>query len=272
MLAQRLLVTIVLLPVALYAIYLGGPVFAVLLALVFGVAAWEYARLFRLGGFQPSVVLAVLGSAGLVLGRAVDGFESAPWIITLLVLASMTYHLIAYERGRDQAGTDFSITLGGALYIGWLGAYLISLRALPDGEWWLLTALPTVWLADSGAYFVGLNFGRRPLSPRLSPKKTWEGYVGGVVTGVLSGALLAALWRISAGPDSALTPWAGALLGLALSTLTPLGDLGESMIKRQVGVKDSSNLLPGHGGMFDRVDSWLWAGPIAYYLIVWFLR
>jgi phosphatidate cytidylyltransferase len=272
MLVQRLLVAIVLLPVAMVAIHLGGVVLAVLLALVLGLAAWEYARLFRAGGYQPSGALVVLGGAGLVLGRAANGFESAPWIISLLVLASMSYHLVAYERGRDQAGTDFSITVSGALYAGWLGAYLISLRALPDGEWWLLTVLPTVWLADSGAYSVGRRFGRRALSPRLSPKKTWEGYLGGVITGTLSGALLAALWRLGAGPDSALTPWAGAWLGLALSVLTPLGDLGESMIKRQVGVKDSSHLLPGHGGAFDRVDSWLWAGPIGYYLIVWLLH
>ncbi len=131
----------------------------------------------------------------------------------------------------------------------------------------MLLTLPAVWLADSGAYFIGKRFGRTPFSPRLSPKKTWEGYLAGVVVGILGTTLLAALWRSGAGPDTLITPWRGALLGGILAVITPLGDLGESMIKRQVGVKDSSNLLPGHGGAFDRIDSWLWAAPLGYYII-----
>jgi phosphatidate cytidylyltransferase len=103
------------------------------------------------------------------------------------------------------------------------------------------------------------------MAPRLSPKKTWEGFAGGVLTSTLSGALIGALWGLV---TPALTPGRGAFLGLALGVLTPLGDLGESMIKRQFGEKDSSHLLPGHGGVFDRIDSWLWAAVIGYYMIV----
>jgi phosphatidate cytidylyltransferase len=205
----------------------------------------------------------------LVVARYLDGFDSAPWITALLILVSMAYHVVMFERGRNQAATDFAITLSGALYLGWLGAYMISLRQLPNGIWWFLLALPAVWFADSGAYFIGRRFGRRPLSPRLSPKKTWEGYFGGILVGVLGGALFAALWGIRVGTD-VMTPWHGALMGLIMSVVTPLGDLGESMVKRQVGVKDSSKLIPGHGGAFDRIDSWLWASVIGYYLIVWF--
>jgi phosphatidate cytidylyltransferase len=180
----------------------------------------------------------------------------------------MTYHLIQYERGRDKAGTDLSITLAGAMYVGWLGAYLVSLRSLPEGKWWLLVVLPAVWLADGGAFLIGRKFGRNRLASRLSPKKTWEGYLGGIITGSLGAALLAALWRIGASDQSALAPGSGAFIGFILAVITPLGDLGESMIKRQVGVKDSGRLLPGHGGMFDRIDSWLWAAPIGYYVIL----
>jgi phosphatidate cytidylyltransferase len=183
----------------------------------------------------------------------------------------MTYHLLAYERGRDQAATDFSITLSGAFYIGWLGAYFVSLRQLPDGFWWIMLVLPTVWTADTAAYFIGRSFGRHRLSPRLSPKKSWEGYLAGVVFGTLSGAFLAALWNRVAGSPLGFTPLEGAVLGLLISTLTTLGDLGESMIKRQCGMKDSSHLLPGHGGFFDRIDSWLWTAVIGYYAIVWLM-
>lgn len=269
MLVSRLLVTIVLLPIGLLAINSGGWFYFALVAVLLTLAAWEYARLFRQGGFQPSILLVPLGALALIAGRFWDGFLSAGWILSLFILVSMTYHLITFERGRDGAGTDFAITVSGILYLGWIGAYLISLRDIPEGKWWVLVVLTGVWLADSGAYFVGRRFGRRKLSPRLSPKKTWEGYLAGVVTGTLGAALFALVWRLGAGPESAITFERAALIGFILSAVTPLGDLGESMIKRQVGAKDSSHLIPGHGGFFDRVDSWLWAGVIGYYLVLW---
>ena len=268
MLTQRLVVIIILLPLGVFVIHVGGWVFAGTVAVILVLAAWEFGGLFRVDGYQPATGLILAGTLALVLGRAMDNFGSAPWILVMFLLAGMIYHLIQYERGRDKAGTDLSITLAGAIYVGWLGAYLVSLRGLPEGKWWLLVVLPAVWLADSGAFFIGRTFGRNRLAPRLSPKKTWEGYLGGIITGSLGAALLAALWRIGAGDQSALAPGSGAFIGFVLGVITPLGDLGESMIKRQVGVKDSGSLLPGHGGMFDRIDSWLWAAPIGYYVIL----
>ncbi|MFN2153501.1 MAG: phosphatidate cytidylyltransferase [Anaerolineales bacterium] len=267
MLRQRALVVIALLPIGLVLIYLGGWAFSTLVMLILGLAAWEYGRLFKSGGFQPADVLLIGGTVLLAFGRAWNGFASADWILGLLVLASMTYHLLAYERGRDQAASDFAITLSGILYLGWLGAYLISLRQLPNGMWWILLVLPSVWLADSGAYFVGRAIGKHKFSPRLSPKKTWEGFFGGIVFGVLGGALLAYILNLF--EPGVITPLQGLITGLLLALITPLGDLGESMVKRQFGIKDSSNLIPGHGGVFDRIDSWLWAGVIGYYLILW---
>jgi phosphatidate cytidylyltransferase len=269
MLVKRTVVALVLLPIGLAAIFIGGWIFAAVIALIVGLAAWEYARLFQQGGYQLGTVLVVGGAVLLAVGRAWNGFESAPWILSASILAAMAYHLLAYERGRDQAGSDFAISLSGILYLGWIGAYLISLRQLPEGEWWLLVILPAVWLADMGAYFAGTRFGKHKLSPRLSPNKTWEGYLAGIPASVIGTALLAALFQIWTGPSSAITPLRGALVGLVMSVLTTFGDLGESMIKRQVGVKDSGNLLPGHGGVFDRIDSWLWGGVIGYYLVVW---
>lgn len=269
MLRQRMVVGLILLPFGMAAIVLGGWYYTALIAFILGIAAWEYTQLFRSGGLQPSSVLVIGGVLLLVLGRALDGFNSAPWVLSLLILLSMVWHLVAYEFGRDQSGTDLVATLGGILYLGWIGGYFISLRNLENGQWWVLLVLPAVWSADMGAYVVGHMWGRHKLSPRLSPRKTWEGYLGGVVSGVVMTTLIAAVWEVGAGPEAGITPLRGAVMGLVMGILPTLGDLGESMIKRQVGVKDSSNLLPGHGGFFDRIDSWLWAVVLGYYLITW---
>jgi len=178
-------------------------------------------------------------------------------------------HAIAYERGRDQAATDFTVTVSGIIYLGWIGAYLISIRKLPQGMWWVLLVLPVVWLADSFAYLVGRKIGRHKMTKRISPKKSWEGFISGVVFAVIGGALLAIIWGYLGADRNVITPLRGAVLGAILSVLTIFGDLGVSMIKRQVNIKDSGNLLPGHGGAFDRIDSWLWGGVIGYYVITW---
>src|SRR3972149_11503909 len=185
MLKARVLVVVVLLPIGLLIIHFGGAVFAAVIALILGLAAWEYGQLFRASGLEPVGALVAAGAVLITLGRAFDGFTSAPWVLLLLVFASMTYHLIPHQRGREQAATDFAATLAGLLYIGWLGAYLISIRDLPEGQWWLLLVLPGVWLAALGGHFIGRSFGRLKISPRLSPKKTWEGYIAGLFFGTL---------------------------------------------------------------------------------------
>jgi phosphatidate cytidylyltransferase len=277
MLKQRVLVAVILLPIGLVLIFLGGWAFTLTIALILGLAAREFAQLFRLGGYQPAGFLVIAAAAAMALGRGWKGFEADAIIIGLLILAGMTYHLMAYENGRDQAATDFAITVAGGMYLGFVGAYLVSLRNLPEGLWWVLLALPAVWLADSGAYFIGRAFGKHKMSKRLSPKKSWEGYFGGILTSAIGTALLALLWQTLASQWPAtletaanISPLNGAILGLAIGILAPLGDLGESMIKRQVGAKDSGTLLPGHGGAFDRIDSWLWAGIISYFIVFYF--
>jgi phosphatidate cytidylyltransferase len=269
MLGKRILVVVILLPIGLAAIWAGGWYLSILVALFMGAGAWEYVTLFRIGGLQPARIFVVGGTILLLLGRTINGFNSAAWIFSLIILLSMTFHLVAYERGRDQSATDFAVTLAGVFYIGWFGAYFISIRNLPEGKWWLLVVLAAVMFADSGAYFIGKNFGHHKLSPRLSPNKTWEGYFGGIIVGVPLTILFATLFQVASGSSSAITPLRGALVGLVMAIIPTLGDLGESMVKRQVGVKDSGNILPGHGGAFDRIDAWLWAVVIGYYLIFW---
>lgn len=267
MLADRVKVVLILLPLGLVVFYIGGLLYLAVMALVLGLASFEYARLFRTGGYAPSSILVVISTVALAASRALINSEYVDIVLTVVVFGTMAFHLVQYERGRDQAGTNFAITLSGAMYFGWLGAYLILLRQLPDGFWWLLLTLGCVWIGDSGAYSIGRRFGKHALSPRLSPKKTWEGYGAEIVTAVIGGPLLVLIFQALPWFSGDMQLWHGAVMGLAVAVITPLGDLGESMIKRQAGAKDSGNLLPGHGGAWDRIDSWLWAAAIGYYLI-----
>ncbi len=262
---KRMGTALILAAIGIPATIVGGVFFWVFMAIFVTIAAWEYTNLMRGAKFEPQVALTIAGVLGLFTVRTLFP-EYSEAALTGLVLLAMSLHLVSFERGRDDAAGDFAITVTGLVYLGWLGSYLVKLRELPGGLFWFFLVLPSVWFADSFAYLVGKNFGRHKLSPRLSPKKTWEGYLGGIFFGVLGGMLFAWLWRDNI-PVSLLN---GAIIGLFMATLTTLGDLGESMIKRQAGMKDSSHILPGHGGVFDRIDTWLWASALGYYLITWF--
>lgn len=265
MFGARILVTLIGLPIIIAVFMWGGWVFAAVIAVVLARSAWEYATLYESGAARPAKWLMASGAAGLLLARFT---QQAEWLVALLALLAATWHLIAYERGRDEAGTDFTVTLSGIIYIGILGSYFAAVRNLADGEWWLLLTLVSVWVADSAAYLIGTPLGKHKMSPRLSPKKSWEGYLGGLVFSTLGAPLFGLLFANLGMPsNSAFSAVNLAILGFVIGALTTLGDLAESMIKRQMKMKDASQLLPGHGGIFDRIDSWLWALPLGYFLI-----
>ncbi len=267
MLRERMLVLLVLVPAGLLFIYLGGWYLTVVWTLVLALAAREYAHVFERGGYQPSRILLIGFVTLLSLWRGAFGLLGSDVWLGVIVMVSLAWHVFAYERGHDRAASDFAITTAGILYLGWLGPYILSLRALlPDGMWWLLFACSPIWVADGFAYLVGSKIGRHKMSPRVSPKKSWEGYFSGVFFGALTGLLAGALF-VQVNP--AITPLRGLALGSLVAALSPLGDLGESLLKRQFSVKDSSNLLPGHGGVLDRIDATLWAGALGFYVITY---
>jgi phosphatidate cytidylyltransferase len=266
MLTKRLLVAIIALPILIAVIVIGGWPFTLVLTAALGLAAWEYWRLFIRGGYAPSGPVLIGGVVLLAVSRGFFGFLYADLVATILILIVMAVHVFGYTRHSTTAAIDFCITVAGLFYLGWLGSYFFSLRSLPDGEWWFLVALPAVWLADAGAYLFGRKFGRRRMAPLVSPNKTWEGYFGGIVLATIATPLLALLWRQVAPEISVEIALA---LGFLIAIVAPLGDLGESMIKRQFNVKDTSNILPGHGGIMDRIDTWIWAAAIGYYFILW---
>lgn len=266
MLRQRFLSALVIVPVALGFTALGGSFFAVFTLLMLLVADWEYGRLLRDCGFSAWQPVLMGGTVLLVLQRFFFGFVYSDISILIILAVPAVVALVRFERGDEQAMVHFALHVAGILYFGWLGSYAISLRALePGGMWRAILTLGLAMLVDVGAYAVGSWLGRHAITPRLSPNKTWEGYAGGIVFGVIFGALFS--WLIP--PVAAVFEiWQGALLGLVLGAFSPIGDVFISLLKRTAGVKQSGTLMPGHGGVLDRIDSWLWAMMLGYYLIL----
>jgi phosphatidate cytidylyltransferase len=265
---KRTLTSLIILAIGLPALAFGGLPYFLLIGFLLIAAAWEYAAIFQTAGYHPSRPVLLGGTFVVILAR---GFfpDYGLAALEVSVLLALAVHLLAYERGRDDATLDFSITVAGLVYLGWIGAYLLDLRGLPNGAWWVFLVLPCVWMADIGAYMIGSAYGKHKMAPRLSPKKSWEGYWAGVASAVWAGMFFSFAFT-TWGPLE-ITVWQGGLLGLTVGLLSPLGDLGESMFKRWVVMKDSGSIIPGHGGAFDRIDSWLWGCIIGYYFIVWFV-
>ena len=270
MLATRVKAVLIFIPLVLVMIWLGGWPFNLFITAILLISGFEFNALFKNIGYEPSPYLLLSGILLIVLQRwFLDSFY-LEFLISLLIFITSTVALVQYESGRSNAAVNFAINLMGILYIGWVGSFFIPFRNLPNATGWMLTALPVVWLADCGAYFIGRWLGKKKLAPRLSPGKTWAGLAGGVLTGTLSGVLLILLWRSIDWLPLQTPLWQGAVMGLLLSILTPIGDLLISLFKRTANVKDTGNLIPGHGGMLDRIDSWIWAAMLGYYLVTLF--
>ena len=185
MFRQRTIVTAIIMPLAFFVIYFGSYIYQITIITLLAIAAWEYIKLLKKIELNPAIPLVILGVILLPLIRALFQFNYGSATLTLLIFGTTTYHIIQYERSNSNPSADFSASISVILYIGFLGSYLISLRSLPDGMWWTFLALPTVWIADSGAYLIGSAFGKHKLAAKTSPNKTWEGYFGGILTGIL---------------------------------------------------------------------------------------
>lgn len=267
MLKTRILTALVLAPLFLWAILAWSTTaLAVLFAVVVALGAWEWSRLIGLvrplaqGGYIASVVL-LLGVAWWYLATrqpllpvfAVSGIW---WLGALIWLAR-------YSAGKSAGLAAVPGILVGYLLLipTWLG--LVWLHA-DGGAYWLILLMLLVWGADVGAYFTGRRLGKRKLAPKVSPGKTWEGVAGGAVTALAAVLLLHAIAGQAALPLLVLAP-----IALATAMFSVVGDLFESMAKRQRGMKDSSQLLPGHGGVLDRVDSLTAAAPLFSLGLLW---
>ncbi|RIK41050.1 MAG: phosphatidate cytidylyltransferase [Chloroflexi bacterium] len=255
----RIIVGLIALPLVLAPIWFGGVWCLILLLVVALAGGVEFFGLLDHGGYRPLRWIGLLWIGGLVATGWQPGLPLAVPLITVGLVVMLVISLFQ----REQPVHTWLATSGGAIYLGLMLGHVMALRQLPAGLWWLLYGLLITWTNDTAAYFAGVTLGRRRLWPRLSPKKTWEGTVAGWVGAALMGGVLMAVLPVQ-------MPIAyGAALGALGGVFALLGDLAVSMVKRQVRVKDSGHLIPGHGGALDRLDSLLFVLPLIYY-VVWY--
>ena len=259
---SRILISLVLLPLVIGLVYLGGWwLFG--LALVAGVLALH--ELYRLGReLKPLVLAGYLGFVLALLGAQLGGLS---WMAAgLLATFFFSFLFFGLSHERPSATSSFGVTVLGAIWIGSGLGFLLLLRDIPDhGFWAVIAVLFTVFAADTAAFFFGRALGRHRMAPVISPGKTWEGLVAGVLAGMVAAFLI--LYRDR---DEFLSVPETLALGAAVVVASVCGDLFESAVKRDLRAKDSGRLLGGHGGMLDRLDAVLWAGPAAFYVVLAF--
>lgn len=257
----RLITAFVGIPIVLAAVWLGGWWAFALAALVTLLAIYELHTMMLHEGYHPLILVSCALSLLFMLAAMLPGQRLHLLEIGISVALLISFPVLFFRKRLEGAMIDWSLTIAIAFYLGWPMSFLLVLRGyqvgLGTGLWWLLTLFAGVWGFDTGAFFAGHFWGRHKLAPRISPGKTWEGILGGLVFSVAAAVLFTTL------PMG--VPWYLAVVfGLLIGVAAALGDLAESLIKRQTHVKDSGQFFPGHGGMLDRLDSILFAVLIVF--------
>jgi len=235
--------------------------FIVVVTVAMAVGTREVVLALRTLGAQPPLAPLVIGGAAMVLLAYREGPEALFVALILTVLACLVWRLADPAEGylRDVAASTFTAT-----YVPFLLGFAALMTVPPDGPRRVTAFIATVVCSDVGGYAFGVLFGKHPMAPTVSPKKSWEGFAGSVLLGCAAGAIFfVTLFDAD--------PLLGAVFGLAVVATATLGDLGESMVKRDIGIKDMGALLPGHGGLMDRLDSLLPTAPVAFLLLSLFV-
>jgi phosphatidate cytidylyltransferase len=274
----RVISAIVGVPLVVGAIWAGLPSLSALAAVAAFLGVLEFYSLAKGSNARPSVVVGSAWALLFIISGHLGGWLT-PWALLGGAAATFLWHqmrrlldvtLLAKDggesRGFKDVVTDWGFTAAGALYVGWTLSLALVLRQESQGLEWVVVALLGTYATDTGAFFIGRTWGRRPMAPVVSPGKTWEGAAGGFVMG------LTAVLALAYGLDLPLSMWEAAVLGVLITVFAQVGDLVESRLKRASGVKDTGRLIPGHGGILDRLDSVVFVLVVVYYFYLWTVR
>ena len=263
--ATRMLTGLIVGTLVLLCLIEGKIALLALLIAVFIFGTKEYVKILNNKGFYPSLTMIYLTQTLLLLLAAFNNYDGALITLTFCVIGAFLWILF---RGRQPYIANVATTVLGMIYCGWLPLHLSFLRHLNcerfnDGLVFLVMILISVILTDTGCYYVGRNFGKHKLAPVISPNKTIEGSIGGIICAIIGSMVIG--WYIG------LEWYLSFAIGLICTVFAQIGDLCESLIKRDAGVKDSGDILPGHGGFLDRCDSYILTIPVMYYFCKYFI-
>lgn len=272
MLLPRIITALIGIPVVVASIHFGGLVYMAFVGCVILFCLYEYGLVLTMGkrpvhrfslvvfGVLMALV-ALLGKTSLINLQLPNNLY--PFSISVVIFGVLLFEVLTSNRSWERVCNTFT----GIFLIPWALVHLVNLREIASyGEYLTLFMIVTVWVSDTGAYFSGRFFGKHKLNLEVSPKKTWEGAIGGTILAVGAAVLMHNLFL-----STCFSTKAAIALGLIVAIVGQVSDLAESVLKRSTGVKDSSNLLPGHGGFLDRFDSYLLLAPLFYYIMEYVL-
>ncbi len=252
-------------PIIIACVYYGGIPFLLLSLALALVSVNEFYNMMMKKGYFPAYVIGNIITAFFIFFAYYalkKNWEPAHSAILTLAAAGAMMAGVFLKREKDTI-VDIAVTVLGMIYVGWFFSYLLFIRSLTEHGGYLFFLIFTVWAMDIAAYLAGRLFGKTRLVPSISPKKTWEGALAGFLVAILASFILNEM--------AGLQTWQGLIIGALIGIFGQYSDLVESLIKREAGVKDSSDLLPGHGGVLDRIDSFVLTAPLMYYFVVWFV-
>lgn len=257
---QRITTALIAVPILLLVIWVGDPLFTVMIVAVTLLGLREFYDVVSRRWGRPFVFLGALGALSFIINAFAGGSANMP-LVALGVLAISVVWLLTQGRGRGSL-ISWAWTLAGVFFLGWTLGYFVLLRNVSSGREWVIVVLFTIFAADTAAFFVGKAIGKTPLAPSISPQKTWEGAVGGLLGAMIMSPLIISLLNMPASVAQ------GIFLGALVGIFSLVGDLMESKLKRLAEVKEASNIIPGHGGILDRLDSVVLTVVMSYYYIV----